>query len=99
MAAMTGATVIGIDLTPEFVETARLISDRVGLGRRTEFRTTAGESMPLDDGSFDAAVMVHVGALPPREAGAVTSAATPLALPLGLPLGGTLRPARDGRSP
>jgi ubiquinone/menaquinone biosynthesis C-methylase UbiE len=79
MAAMTGATVIGIDLTPEFVETARLISDRVGLGHRTEFRTTAGESMPLDDGSFDAAVMVHVGALPPPEAGAVTSAATPLA--------------------
>jgi MPBQ/MSBQ methyltransferase len=61
MAAMTGATVTGIDLTPEFVETARLLSDRVGLGDRTEFRTTAGESMPLDDGSFDAAVMVHVG--------------------------------------
>jgi MPBQ/MSBQ methyltransferase len=61
MAATTGATVTGIDLTPEFVETARLLSDRVGLGDRTEFRTTAGESMPLDDGSFDAAVMVHVG--------------------------------------
>ena len=61
MAAMTGATVTGIDLTPEFVETARLLSDRVGLGDRTEFRTTAGESMPLDDGSFDAAVMVDVG--------------------------------------
>ena len=58
---MTGATVTGIDLTPEFVETARLLSDRVGLGDRTEFRTTAGESMPLDDESFDAAVMVHVG--------------------------------------
>ena len=58
---MTGATVTGIDLTPEFVETARLLSDRVGLGGRTEFRTTAGESMPLDDKSFDAAVMVHVG--------------------------------------
>ena len=61
MAAMAGAAVTGIDLTPEFVETARLLSDRVGLGDRTEFLTTAGESMPLDDGSVDAAIMVHVG--------------------------------------
>ena len=61
MAAMAGAAVTGIDLTPEFVETARMLSDRVGLGDRTEFLATAGESMPLDDGSFDAAIMVHVG--------------------------------------
>ena len=61
MAAMTGAAVTGIDLTPEFVDTARVLSDRVGLGDRTEFLATAGESMPFDDGSFDAAVMVHVG--------------------------------------
>jgi MPBQ/MSBQ methyltransferase len=61
MAAMAGAAVTGIDLTPEFVETARLLSDRVGLGDRTEFLTTAGESVPLADGSVDAAIMVHVG--------------------------------------
>jgi SAM-dependent methyltransferase len=42
-------------------ETARILSDRVGLGDRTEFLATAGESTPLNDGSFDAAVMVHVG--------------------------------------
>jgi MPBQ/MSBQ methyltransferase len=61
MAAMVGAAVTGIDLTPEFVETARVLSHKVGLGDRTEFRTAAGESTSLDDGSFDAAVMVHVG--------------------------------------
>jgi SAM-dependent methyltransferase len=61
MAAMTGAAVTGIDLTPEFIETARVLSDRVGLADRLEFLSTAGESLPLDDGSFDAAVMVHVG--------------------------------------
>ena len=61
MAAMAGAAVTGVDLTPEFVETARKLSDRVGLGDRTEFLVTAGESTSLDEGSFDAAVMVHVG--------------------------------------
>jgi MPBQ/MSBQ methyltransferase len=61
MAAMAGAAVTGIDLTPEYVETARTLSDRVGLGDRTAFVTTAGESMPLADATFDAAVMVHVG--------------------------------------
>ena len=69
MAAMAGATVTGIDLTPEFVETARVLSAEVGLGERTAFLATAGESTPLDEGSFDAAVMVHVGMnLPDKQA-------------------------------
>jgi cyclopropane fatty-acyl-phospholipid synthase-like methyltransferase len=61
MAAMAGAAVTGVDLTPAFVETARRLSDEVGLGDRTRFLTTAGESVPLDDGSVDAAALVHVG--------------------------------------
>ena len=61
MAAAAGATVTGIDLTPEFVETARTLSAHVGQGERTTFLTTDGEATPLDDGSFDAAVLVHVG--------------------------------------
>ena len=61
MAAVAGASVTGIDLTPEFVRTARVLSDRVGLGNGTEFLATPGESTPLDEGSFDAAVMIHVG--------------------------------------
>ena len=61
MAAMSGAEVTGIDLSPEFVDTATTLTDRVGLGDRVTFLTTPGESLPLDDGAFTAAVMIHVG--------------------------------------
>ena len=61
MAAMAGAEVTGVDLTPEFVETATVLTDRAGLGDRATFLTTPGEALPLADGSFDVAVMVHVG--------------------------------------
>jgi MPBQ/MSBQ methyltransferase len=61
MAAMSGAEVTGIDLTPEFVETAITLTERTGLGDRARFLTTPGESLPLDDATYDVAVMVHVG--------------------------------------
>ncbi len=61
MAAMAGAEVIGVDLTPEFVDTAAVLTTHVGLGDRATFVTTPGESLPFDDESFDTAVMVHVG--------------------------------------
>lgn len=61
MAAAQGATVTGIDLTPELVEAARVLTERVGLADRVRFETTAGESLQLEDGSFDAAMMIHVG--------------------------------------
>ncbi len=61
MAAMAGAEVTGIDLTPDFVEAATSLTERVGLADRARFVATAGESLPFDDASYDAAVMVHVG--------------------------------------
>lgn len=61
MAATSGAAVTGIDVTPEFVDSATQLSARVGLAEKVRFVATPGESLPLDDGSFDAAVMVHVG--------------------------------------
>ena len=61
MAAMSGAEVTGIDLSPEFVDTATELTERVGLGDRVTFLATPGESLPLEDGAFDAAVMIHVG--------------------------------------
>ena len=61
IAAMSGAGVTGIDLTRDFVEAATALTDRVGLGEQARFLTTPGESLPLDDDTFDAAVMVHVG--------------------------------------
>ncbi len=61
MAAMSGAEVTGIDLTPDFVQAATALTERVGLGDQVSYVTTPGESAPFDDASFDAAVMVHVG--------------------------------------
>ena len=61
MAAAKGADVTGIDLTPEFVDSATALSAQVGLGEKVRFVTTPGESLPFDDRSFDTAVMVHVG--------------------------------------
>ena len=61
MAAMSGAEVTGVDLSPEFVETASELTERVGLGDRVAFVATPGESLPLEEGAFDAAVMIHVG--------------------------------------
>lgn len=67
MAAMAGAEVTGIDLTPDFVEAATALTERVGLADRVGFVLTPGESAPFDAGSFDAAVMVHVGMNIPRK--------------------------------
>ncbi len=61
MAAMSGAEVTGLDLTPEFVEAAQALTERVGLGDRARFTTTAAEQLPFPDDSFDVAIMVHVG--------------------------------------
>ncbi|MDP9183065.1 MAG: methyltransferase domain-containing protein [Actinomycetota bacterium] len=61
MAAMRGAAVTGIDLVSEFVDAANELTVRVGLDARARFLVTPGESLPFEDGSFDAAMMVHVG--------------------------------------
>jgi SAM-dependent methyltransferase len=69
MAATGGATVTGIDLTPEFVDSATHLSARVGLAENVRFLATPGESLPFEEASFDAAVMVHVGMnIPAKEA-------------------------------
>jgi MPBQ/MSBQ methyltransferase len=61
LAALYDAEVTGVDLTPEFVEAATALTERVGLSETISFVATPGEALPFDDGSFDAAVMVHVG--------------------------------------
>ncbi len=55
------STVTGIDLTPEFVETATELSDLVGLGHKTTFLVGSALDMPVPDFGFDLAVMLHVG--------------------------------------
>src|SRR5688500_16040619 len=61
LAATYDAQVTGIDLTPEFVEAATTLTERVGLSETASFVATPGEALPFAAGSFDAALMVHVG--------------------------------------
>jgi MPBQ/MSBQ methyltransferase len=55
MAAMSGAMVTGVDLTPEFVATATELTRRVSLNERARCVAAPAESLPFDDASFDAA--------------------------------------------
>ncbi len=56
-----GARVTGIDLTPEFVETAQALTERVGLADLASFKVGSALDMPVDSGAYDMAVMMHVG--------------------------------------
>ncbi|GAA3540860.1 SAM-dependent methyltransferase [Nocardioides daeguensis] len=60
LAETTGCTVTGVDLTPEFCEAAAALSSWTRLTDRTVFHTGDATSTGLPDGSFDAAMTVHV---------------------------------------
>jgi MPBQ/MSBQ methyltransferase len=60
VAAATGCHVTGIDLTPAYIETARVLSARTGLSERTTFLTASALRMPFADAAFDAAMTLHV---------------------------------------
>jgi len=53
--------VTGADLTPEFVRTAAALTARVGLSDQVTFETSSVDRLLFGDGSFDAAMMIHVG--------------------------------------
>ena len=61
IARTTGCSVVGIDLTPEFVEAARWLSARVKMVEQTEFRVGSALGLPFEAGVFDAVTMLHVG--------------------------------------
>jgi ubiquinone/menaquinone biosynthesis C-methylase UbiE len=56
-----GARVDGIDLTPEYIETGRVVCGWVGLNDRISLHQGSALSMPFADGAFDGAYMLHVG--------------------------------------
>lgn len=56
-----GAHVTGVDLTPEFIETARELSALVGLADQTDFHTGSALALPVKDGHFELALLLHVG--------------------------------------
>jgi ubiquinone/menaquinone biosynthesis C-methylase UbiE len=53
--------VTGIDLTPEYVETARVLSAWVGLADRISLQQGSALALPFADRTFDGAYMLHVG--------------------------------------
>ncbi len=59
VASRLGARPTGVDLTPAFVETARRLTALVGLD--AEFEVGSALDLPVEDASFDVALMLHVG--------------------------------------
>lgn len=53
--------VIGVDLTPEYVQVASSLTRRSGLAGRAEFQQGSATDLPFPDSSFDRAAMLHVG--------------------------------------
>ena len=56
-----GAKVVGLDLTPEYVETGQELCDWVGLSDRIELHQGSALSLPFEAERFDGAFMMHVG--------------------------------------
>jgi SAM-dependent methyltransferase len=75
VASRYGCQVTGIDLTAEYVETARTLSDWTGLGQRLAFHRGSALALPFADASFDAAYMLHVGMNIPDKPGLATQVA------------------------
>ena len=61
VASRYGCQVTGIDLTPEYVETAKVVCGWVGLDSRVSLHQGSALAMPFDDRAFDRAYMLHVG--------------------------------------
>jgi ubiquinone/menaquinone biosynthesis C-methylase UbiE len=60
LAAEFGCHVTGVDLSAEFVEAARALSEQVGLAERVVFRHGDALNLPFEENCFDAVFMIHV---------------------------------------
>lgn len=60
LVAEFGCHVTGVDLSQEFVDAALLLSERVGLADRVDFRHGDALNLPFEKNRFDAAFMIHV---------------------------------------
>lgn len=60
LAATHGCRVTGVDLSEPFVEAARYLTERAGLGERVSFEVASALDLPFDDGGFDAVFLQHV---------------------------------------
>ncbi len=60
IAAQTGCRVTGIDLTPEYILTAKELTDLTGQTAKVTYETGSALDMPFADATFDAAITIHV---------------------------------------
>jgi SAM-dependent methyltransferase len=68
IATRYGCHMTGVDLTPHFVETARALSAMCGMAGRVRFEVGSAVALPLGEGSFDLALLLHVGMNVPDKA-------------------------------
>ena len=68
IAARYGCRVTGVDLTPDFVNTARALSKMCGMANRVRFEVGSAVELPLPDASFELALLLHVGMNVPDKA-------------------------------
>ena len=60
-AAEFGCSVVGVDLSPDFVTAAERLTGLVGLSSSVEFLLASAADTGLPDASFDRASLIHVG--------------------------------------
>ena len=68
IATHAGCRVTGVDLTPEFIATARRLTELTGLDGKISFELASALDMPFEDGAFDAALTLHVAMNIPERA-------------------------------
>lgn len=54
-----GCRTVGVDLTPEYIESARMLTSRVGLDEKAEFHEASALGLPFEDESFDVVWTEH----------------------------------------
>lgn len=69
IAGQAGCRVTGIDLTPEFISTAQILTSLTGLADKVAFEIANALAMPFENETFDAAVTFHVAMNIPDRAG------------------------------
>jgi MPBQ/MSBQ methyltransferase len=60
MTSEFGCHVTGIDLTPDYIETAQALGRLTGLEERVDYKVASAIELPFEDNSFDAVVTLHV---------------------------------------
>ena len=75
LASRFEAQVTGVDLTAEFVDTARDLTAMVGLSEQITYHNASATKIPVADASADLALLIHVGMNIPDKPGVFAEAA------------------------